>query len=223
MTETAASQPSPRLRHLFAPPVWPFVRQAGGLSIAAGVLILIAQITMWQFDQRINPETARNPIFIAAKIILLAGFIVLMFALIAVHGFQAQAAGRFGVAAYALAIIGTMLLGGDLWFESFAVPWWASGPGGVGLTAKPSAVMGLGAIVSYFLFAAGWTLFGIASVRARVFPLVISIALILGGIAGYSALLAPWGIVLGLAVTMLGIWIVRSTLRRSASTAHRGE
>lgn len=219
MTNTAASQPSPRLRPLSVPPVWPFLRQAGWLAITAGVLVLIAQIMMWQFDQTMNLETSQNPIFIAAKIILLAGFIVLMFALIAVHGFQAQAAGRFGLAAYALAIIGTMLLGGDLWFESFAVPWWASGPGAVGLTAKPWVVMGLGAIVSYALFAAGWTLFGIASVRARVYPLVISIAVILGGIAGYSALLAPWGIVLALAVTMLGIWIVRTSKRLSASSA----
>jgi len=35
--------------------------------------------------------------------------------------------------------------------------------------------MRLGALTSYFLFAAGWALFGITSVRARVFPLAISI------------------------------------------------
>ena len=70
--------------------------------------------------------------------------------------------------------------------------------------------MGLGSISSYFLFAAGWTLFGVASVRARVFPLPISIAIILGGIAGYRALLAPWGMLLGLTLVILGIWIVKT-------------
>jgi hypothetical protein len=68
--------------------------------------------------------------------------------------------------------------------------------------------MALGALSSYALFAAGWTLFGIASARARVFPLAISIAIIIGGITGYQALLAPWEMPLGLAVGSLGIWIV---------------
>jgi hypothetical protein len=81
------------------------------------------------------------------------------------------------------------------------------------VTAEPSVTFALGAILSYALFAAGWVLFGIASVRARVFPLAIAILVILGGIAGWWALLAPGGIPLGLAFTMLGIWIVVRTNR----------
>lgn len=206
---------SPRLSP--APSEAPFVRHAGWLSIAAGVLFLIAQTMMWTFDQSQNLETSQDPVFITAKIILLAGFIVLMFALIAIYGLQARMAGRLGVAAFALAIVGTMMLAGDLWFESFAVPWLAAGPGAQGLTSAPSAIMGLGAIASYILFAAGWVLFGIASVRARVFPLPLSIAIVLGGIAGYQALLAPWGMSLGLALVVLGIWIVKTGERQSAA------
>jgi hypothetical protein len=197
------------------PLVGPFVRHAGWLSIAAGSLFLIAQIVMSTFDQRLNLETSQNPVFIAAKIIYLAGFIVLIFALIALYGLLAPTAGRLGVVAFAVAIVGTMMLAGDLWFESFAVPWLAAGSGGEGLTARPSVIMGLGSISSYFLFAAGWTLFGVASVRARVFPLPISIAIILGGIAGYRALIAPWGMLLGLTLVILGIWIVKTGGRRT--------
>jgi hypothetical protein len=114
---------------VIAPPAGPFVRHAGWLCIAAGVLFLVAQIVMWTFDQRLNLETSQDPVFTAAKIVLLAGLIVLMFALIAVYGLQAQSAGRLGVAAFGLAIVGTMMLAGDLWFESFAVPWlWAHSP-----------------------------------------------------------------------------------------------
>jgi len=208
MTETAAPQPSERLRSLYAPAAWPFVRQAGWLSIMAGLLFVVAQAVMWTFDQRMNVETSQNPVFIAAKIVLLGGFIMLMFALIGLHGLQAQRAGRLGVAAFSAAIVGTMMLGGDLWFEAFAVPWLAGGPAPQSLTAKPSLIFGLGALASYYLFAAGWTLFGIACLRARVFPVAISIVVILGGLAGYQALLAPWGIPLGVAFTILGIWIV---------------
>jgi hypothetical protein len=208
MAQSFEQVPVTKPAEVTAPPA-PFVRHAGWLSITAGLLFLIAQTVMSTFDQRLNLETSQNPVFTAAKIIYLAGFIVLMFALIAVYGLQGQRAGRLGVAAFAVAIVGTMLLAGDLWFESFAVPWLAAGPGAQGLTSQPSLIMALGAISSYALFAAGWTLFGIASARARVFPLVISIAIILGGIVGFQALLAPFGIPLGLALTALGIWIVK--------------
>ena len=99
MTDTAAPQPSPRLHSATAPGGWPFVRRAGSLSITAGALFLISQVVMWTFDQRMNLETSQNPLFITAMIVLLVGFIVLMFALIAVHGLQAQKAGRLGAAA----------------------------------------------------------------------------------------------------------------------------
>jgi hypothetical protein len=212
MTDTAA-QTGPRLRSDSVPVLWPFVRHAGWLSFAAGVIFLIAQTVMWTFDQTTNLETSQNPVFIAAKIVFLAGFVVLMFALIAVHGLQAEQARGLGIGAFSVAIVGTMMLAGDLWFETFAVPWLAGGPAPESLTAKPSAIFALGAVASYFLFAAGWTSFSIASVRARVFPLPISIVLILGGIAGWWALLAPGGIPLGIALTMLGIWIVIRTNR----------
>ena len=190
------------------PPPVRYTRSTAWLSITAGVLFLVAQTVMWTFDQQLNLDTAQDPLFISAKIIYLAGFIVLMFALLTAYRSHAPRAGRLGTAAVSVAIVGTMLLAGDLWFESFAVPWLAGAPGGSGLTSQPSTIMGLGAIASYSLFAAGWTFFGIASLRARVFPVLVSVALIVGGIAGFRALLAPYGIPLGLAVAALGVWIL---------------
>ena len=90
-----------------------------------------------------------------------------------------------------------MMLGGDLWFESFAVPWLAEGPLPEVLSSDPSLLFALGALSSYWLFAIGWVAFGVASLRARVFPVWISVFIVVGGIAGYQALLAPWGIPLG--------------------------
>src|SRR4029450_8064931 len=124
LREPSGQQPEQRPRPSTASSGFPFVRQAGWLSIAAGALFLIAPTGMWTFDQQGNLDTSQDPVFIAAKIIYLAGFIVLMFALIAVYGVQASMAGRLGVAAFALAIVGTMMLAGDLWFAAFAVPWW---------------------------------------------------------------------------------------------------
>jgi len=59
----------------------PFTRSAGWLSLTAGALFLIAQAVMATFDQTMNLDTSQEPVFIAAKIVYLGGFVVLMFAL----------------------------------------------------------------------------------------------------------------------------------------------
>jgi hypothetical protein len=76
-----------------------------------------------------------------------------MFALIGVHGRQAHRAGRLGTFGFAAAVLGTLFLGGDLWFESFAVPWLAEGPFPQVLSSDPSILFALGATSSYLLFA----------------------------------------------------------------------
>jgi hypothetical protein len=194
-----------------------FYGAAGWLAIAAGTLIVIGQAIWWPFDQQGNVATSQNNIFNAGSVLYLAGFCVLMFALIAVHGRQAHRAGRLGTFGFSAAILGTMMLGGDLWFESFAVPWLAEGPLPAVLQSTPSILFALGALSSYWLFAIGWVAFGVASLRARVFPVWISIFIVVGGIAGYQALLAPWGIPLGLAIATLGVWLLRRP-RSSATT-----
>jgi hypothetical protein len=193
-----------------------FYAAAGWLAIAAGTLLVIGQAIWWPFDQQGNVATSQNNIFNAGTVIYLAGFCVLMFALIGVHGRQAYRAGRLGTFGFSAAVLGTMLFGGDLWFESFAVPWLAEGPFPEVLKSNPSMLFALGAIVSSWLFAIGWVAFGLVSLRARVFPVWISLFVVAGGIAGYKALLAPWGFLLGLAMAALGVWLVRG--QRSPST-----
>jgi hypothetical protein len=191
-----------------------FARGAGPLAIAAGMLLVTGQVIWWPFDQEGNVATAQNGLFNLGSVVYFAGFCVLMFALIGTHGYQASKAGRLGTFGFSAAILGTMVLGGDQWSESFAVPWLADGPLPDVLSTDPSTLFALGALSSYGLFAFGWVAFGIASLRARVFPVWISLLVVVGGIAGYQALLSPWGIPLGLAISALGLWLLR---RRSAT------
>ena len=142
--------------NLAATPTPLFYAAAGWLAIAAGTLLVIGQAIWWPFDQQGNVATSQNNIFNAGSVIYLAGFCVLMFALIGVHGRQAHRAGRLGTFGFSAAVLGTMLFGGDLWFESFAVPWLAEGPFPEVLKSDPSILFALGAIVSYWLFAIGW-------------------------------------------------------------------
>ena len=98
--------------NLAATPTPLFYGAAGWLAIAAGILLVIGQVIWWPFDQQGNVATSQNNIFNAGSVLCLAGFCVLMFALIAVHGRQAYRAGRLGTFGFSAAILGTMMLGG---------------------------------------------------------------------------------------------------------------
>jgi hypothetical protein len=75
--------------------------------------MVVGQAIWWPFEQRGNLATSQNNIFNVGSVVYLAGFCVLMFALIGVHGWQAHKAGRLGTFGFSAAILGTMMLGGD--------------------------------------------------------------------------------------------------------------
>ena len=64
-----------------------------------------------------------------------------------------------------------MTMAGDMWFDGFASPWLAEVAPQVFTTARPTPILELGAVLSYGLMALGWALYGLATLRARVFPM----------------------------------------------------
>jgi hypothetical protein len=186
-------------------------RHAGPLALAAGTLIIVAQLLWLPFDPDEHVATGTDPVFQTGNVIYLVGFCVLMLALVGAYGWGLhKAPGRLGVIAFVTAIVGTMLLGGDLWFETFVISWIANDAPDLLNADDPSTLLAIGAISSYLLFAVGWLLFGIANFRARVFPSAICVAIAIGGVIGFRALLSPTGIPLGLAVAWLGVWMMRT-------------
>jgi hypothetical protein len=190
------------------------------MSLLAGVLIIAAQLLMLPFEPNDHVATSTDPQYQIAGGVYMLGFVALLVALVGAYGWGVHKAGRLGVVAFVTALAGTMLLGGDLWFETFAVPWIAD-EAPAALDTDPTMVLAIGAIASYLSFAIGWALFGIASYRAGAFPKVISAAIVVGGVLGFSALVAPLGIPIGLAVTALGVWMIRSKASAKASTGVR--
>ncbi len=196
MVTSASTTPRPRI--------------AGPLAVATGVLMIIAQLVMWPFDTEDHVTTSQDVVFQLAGVAYFIAFCMLLLTLLVTYLWEARDAGRLGVIGVTVAAIGTMALGGDLWFETFAVPWLAD-KAPAAFDTDPTTLLALGAIASYLLFAVGWILFGVASLRADVFPKAVAVAVIIGGIAGYAALLSPFGIPLGLAVAWLGVWMIRAS------------
>jgi hypothetical protein len=183
-------------------------RLAGPAALTAGALLVIGELIIWPFDTSDHVATSTNTVFQLGQVVYLLGFVGLMVFLFASSRRQDDEGGRFGVVATLAALIGTMALGGDLWFETFAVPWLAD-EAPAAFATDPTAVLALGAISSYLLFAIGWALFGIANLRSGVYPKVVSAMIVVGGIVGFQALLSPYGVPLGLAIGAAGVWLLR--------------
>jgi len=189
----------------------PLSRHAGPIVLAVGAYLAVAHLVLFVvFMSHSDPAAMlADPIFRVLNLAYAAAFSGLAIAACAAYDKQARAAGMFGLVAFCAAMIGTVNLGANMWFEGFASPWLAEVVPQV-LTAEKTTIWQVGYLSSYILFSIGWLLFGLASLRAGVFPRLISLAIVAGGIIGFLAAKPPYGVALGLALLSLGIWMVRT-------------
>jgi hypothetical protein len=188
----------------------PLARAAGPLALMAGVLIVVPQLVLFLIVDRSQMlATLASPLYGPSAVAYFAGFCGLLVALVAVYHREARGVGTFGAIGFVAALVGTMFLAGDQWYEAFAAPWFVAVAPEV-VTGEASGLFQIGALASYGLFSAGWVLFGLAHLRARVIPRTISAAIIISGIIGFLALLPPYGVPLGLTMAWLGVWMLRT-------------
>jgi hypothetical protein len=186
-------------------------RYAGPIALGAGLLFAaldLGRLPIAAADDR--AAILRDPLVVTVNAGYFVGFCGLMIALIALGGRQSRQAGAFGTFAFCAAVVGTMAMAGDMWFDAFAAPWLAEVAPQVFTTAGPTAILQLGAVLSYGLLAMGWLLFGVAALRASVFPTAGALGLIVGGLVAFQSGFPPYGVPLGLAVAALGGWLIRA-------------
>ena len=172
----------------------PLNTYAGPIAVIAGGLYRPAHSVMFAaMDRSDLVAMVENPAFQIFSIAYFLTFPLLVIALVALYWRQSSQAGRFGAAAFCVAIIGTIALAGDMWFEGFATPWLVPlaprcstaarrRPAPGGLLRQRGACSPL-----------GWILFGLASLRGRIFRRTLSVAVAVGGLIGFLAAMPPWG------------------------------
>jgi hypothetical protein len=198
---------------------FPLVRQAGPLALIAGVLFTVTQLVTFATLDRSNPASAIEPVYLANGIVYFAAFGLLLLALVAAYSWEAQQAGVFGIIGFSAAVIGTFALGANVgWFEVFVTPWLAQVAPEV-FSAPKEGSLPIGGFSSYVLFVLGWVLFGLASLRARVFPIVISLAIVVSALISWPAAVPPYGVPFGLAIAALGVWMLRTKKATSEISA----
>lgn len=118
---------------------------------------------------------------------------------------QTEASGTLRLAGFFLALTGTTLAAGALWSQVFVVPRLAEAALGIADRGTGSVLAGF--LLSCLIFRMGWVMFGVATLRTRVFPRWAVILLIVGAVL--AILTSPSGaLLLEVAAACLGFTLL---------------
>lgn len=196
----------------------PISRAAAPIAITAGTLVVITRLVI-ALTAPPDPEALKayvlTPTHAINSVVSIVAFGLLVLALVAAYDREERAAGMFGFIAFAAAIVGTVFMAGDWWFEAFAVPRIAETAPDLIDTFVGGRLL-IGGVLSFVLFGSGWVLFGLASLRARVFPGAVSAVIVAAGaLSGVpiGVVYLPGQLLLGLCIVWLGVWLMRTRVK----------
>jgi hypothetical protein len=178
------------------------IRWSGLVAMVAGVLLLTAELLelLPVFDDVPFSELALTGIFTFQLTLYLVGLILLAVGLVGLYAHQAETAGPLGLVSFLIAFAGTVVFTGFFWANIFVAP--ALAVGAPDFLDSGGRFPGLH--LSLIIYAVGWVLFGLASLKARVYPLAPVVAVIIG--AAVDLFGAPLsGVVIYPAIVWLGL------------------
>ena len=196
-------------------PTTTLARYGAPIAIIAGVLVTTTRLVIL-FTTPAEIEALKAYVLTTThavnSVVSILAFGLLVIALVAVYEREARSSGAFGAIAFGAAVLGTVFMTGDWWYEALAVPRLAEiAPDVVDTFAGGRLI--IGGLISFALFGIGWIMYGAASVRARVIPRSISIAILVAGLMSgvpIGIVYLIGGVVHGLAFVWLGTWMLRA-------------
>ena len=173
------------------------VRVGGVAAILAGVLLVLGALLNW-----LAVESATSATYVVQSVVFLLADALLLVGLVGLYTRLAEATGGLlGLVGFLLALVGTAMVMGVLWAQTFTVP--ALAQVAPTVLEDPPALVNFGFIFSFALSGLGWILFGFEAYRAQVYPRAAVILLIFGTLLDIPPL--PFvGPVFAVAVAWLG-------------------
>lgn len=183
--------------------------QCSGLALMlTGVLLVVADLLSPThlffpvgFQSFSEPTMVTSSSFytLQSKINLLAA-VLLLGGLVGLYARQSEAAGLLGLVGFLVAFLGTALLVGFLWTNAFVLP---------NLAVEAPTLLSGGPPAAFYLslvaLVLGWGIFGVATLRAGLYPRTAVVLLIIGAVTNLLPL--PFtGFVFALAVGWMGCY-----------------
>jgi hypothetical protein len=154
------------------------LRWAGLAALAGGVLIVLAAL----LGAAIGPEETSGT-FVFQQVLSLLGAVLILLGLVGLYASQAEAAGPLGLLGFLVAFLGTTLVAGVFWATTFIAPILAAEAPEVLEETSP-----VGFPLTFLTTSIGWLLFGLATLRAGVYPRVAAIVLMVGAVVSFLPL-----------------------------------
>src|SRR5215208_6580220 len=161
-----------------------FIRAGAWAAIASGLALVASLLLEWlvvPFEQLGQTEAYLTSSYLVSSGLRLLSTILLLWGLIGIYGRQSRAAGTFGLWAFVVAFLGTALQAGNTWAEVFVWPTLAQVAPNMlsGQATETSSYLSTGLSLSFPLFGVGLILFGVATLRAGVYPRWSAVLLII--------------------------------------------
>ena len=182
----------------------------GGLAalIASALSIAIEIVLMVTIKNEAYSTAAMTTEWSVLYTLRLIAIMLLMLGLVALFAHQSQKMRAFGVAAFVIASIGTMLIFGFAWALLFVFPVMAEAvPAFLDTMANEP---GIGIVFTLFLITIGWFLFGLASLQAKVLPAGSAWMVMVGAFLalGLNIMQVPFSwVIFDIGVIWMGWWL----------------
>jgi hypothetical protein len=132
--------------------------------------------------------------------------------LVGLYLHQEERFGALGAVGFAIALLGTIAAAGGQWTYVFVVPHFA--PVVPEMINESTGSVLAGFVLSYAVLALGWILFGMATLRAGIFPRWAALLVVAGAAIAFLPLPSRT-LVLAVAVAILGLRLLRDARARS--------
>ncbi len=183
------------------------MRWSGLAASVGGALFVVLDVAEFLLlGNQPYSEAAATGAWILVEGSFFLALVLIGLGLVGLYLRQARQAGALGLIGFVVAFLGGMMAAGSTWSETFFGAWLAQAAPEL-LDADPAGAVIAGVLMSYLLFALGWLLFGLASLRAAVLARGASILLMVGAlwfVAGGLGELPFAGVLYGAAMAWMG-------------------
>ena len=153
------------------------IRWSGLAAVAGGVSLGIAELVALSFFGFDFSQTATTGTYAVYSVLIMITGVLLPLGLVGLYVRQSEAAGPLGLGGFVVAFIGTVLVAGFFWSSAFVAPILAvEAPQLLAVRSLP------GFFRSFIVFGLGWLLFGVATLRAGIYPRAPAVLLIVGSV-----------------------------------------
>src|SRR5450755_1811273 len=179
--------------------------RTSGMFCIVGGIILIVFVLIHPWDRLIGASNALDPRWQLAHRLHFVGAICALLGLPGIYALQCQQLGTLGTIGFILSFLGNAMFLGTGMITAFIWPMlavYAPVCVGVGGPIFGSSISLLAFSLTAILVISGYSLFGVASLRAGVLPRIATVALVVGAILGMLpphpvGALPWWALVLG--------------------------